>query len=150
VAELFKVEGLKELDDALSLLPEATAKNILRRVGRQALEPVDEAWRANAPYLTGALADSGAIGSKLSRRQRALHQSESTVEVFAGPGPNPQAIQDEFGNQHQHAQPFLTPAWEGNKAKVLDIVKQLLRVEIDKAAARAARKAARLIAKNGG
>jgi HK97 gp10 family phage protein len=145
-----KVEGLKELDRALGELSTGAAKGVLRRVGRQALEPTDRAWRARAPHLTGQLEESGSIGSALSRRQRSQHRRESTVEVFSGPGPNPQAITQEFGTFKEPAQPFLRPAWEATKMQVLESVKDLLATEIGKAAARAAKKAARLAKKAGG
>lgn len=135
------VEGLSELDRRLGLLPEATAKNVLRRVGRKALEPFDEAWRARAPHLSGQLEGSGSVGSKLSRSQRREHERENFVEVFAGPGPNPQAVQQEFGNANMAAQPFARPAWDETKDKVLDLVKAELGAEIDKAAKRLAKKA---------
>jgi HK97 gp10 family phage protein len=144
----FKIEGLRDSDLALSQLPLSTAKNVLRRVGRSALEPFDKAWREKAPVKTGKLVKSGGVGSKLSRSQRKQVERASTVEVFAGPGPDPAAVQDEFGNEHQSPQPFVRPAWNETNPKVLDLVASGLRVEIDKTAQRLARKAARLAAKN--
>ncbi len=131
-----KLEGLRELDAKLGQFKASTAKSVLRRVGRKALAPVDEAWRLAAPQLSGHLADSGSIGSKLTRSQRAAHERESFVEVFAGPGPHPQAIQQEFGNENHPAQPFLRPAWEDNKDRVFDIVGRELGIEIEKSAGR--------------
>jgi HK97 gp10 family phage protein len=137
------IEGLADLDRALGKLSPAAAKGVLRRVGRQALQPFDEAWRAKAPHLTGQLGESGSVGSKLTRSQRKEHERESTVEVFAGPGPQPQAVQQEFGNANHAAQPFVRPAWDQTKDRTLEIVKDQLGVEIEKAAKRAARKAAK-------
>ena len=42
-----KLEGFRELDKALGELPKATGKNVLRKVGRKALEPM----RADAEEL---------------------------------------------------------------------------------------------------
>lgn len=145
-----KVEGFKALDAALGELTPAAGKNVLRRVGRRALEPFDAEWRAHAPHLTGTLEESGGVGSNLSRRQRQLVRRESTVEVFAGPGANPQAIQGEFGNEHQAPTPYVRPAWDAKQGEALDIVKADLGDEIAKAAARGAKRAARLAAKAGG
>jgi HK97 gp10 family phage protein len=139
-----QVLGLKELDAALGQLSPAAGKGVLRRVGRAALEPMDAAWRRNAPSLYHELEQSGDVGSNLSRSQRKSHDRESTVEVFAGPGTNPQAITQEFGTRFHPAQPFMRPAWDETKFKALDIVKDQLGVEIDKAAQRAARKALKL------
>lgn len=136
-----KVEGLAQLDQALGQLKESTAKNVLRRTGRKALEPMDAEWRQRAPHLTGALEESGGVGSKLTRSQRQEHERESFVEVFAGPGPNPQAIQQEFGNVNHPPQPFMRPAWEATKDDALRIVAETLGAEIAASAKRAAARA---------
>lgn len=142
-----KVEGLAELDAKLGQLKIGAAKGVLRRVGRDSLAVFDEAWRQNAPVLSGALGDSGSIGSKLTRSQRKANERESFVEVFAGPGPHPQAIQQEFGNANHPAQPFVRPAWEQTRDQVLDRVAQGLGAEIERTAARAAKRAARAAAR---
>ncbi|WP_409636203.1 HK97-gp10 family putative phage morphogenesis protein [Phenylobacterium sp.] len=141
------VQGLRELDKALGELTAGAAKGVLRRVGRKALEPVDAAWRSKAPRDKGTLAASGGIGAKLSRRQRKQHKRESTVEVFAGPGPLAEATQQEFGNENHPPQPFLRPAWDETQDLVLEVVASELGGEIDKAAKRAARRALRAKAK---
>ena len=138
-----KTFGLRALDQALGQLPAAAAKGVLRRIGRKALEPFDAAWRADAPQLSGRLAASGDVGSKLSRSQRRQHTRNSTVEVFAGPGPDPAGIQQEFGNKDHPPQPFVRPAWDQTKDQVLEIVKTDLGAEIEKTASRAARRAAK-------
>ena len=145
-----KVEGLRELERALKELPKATGKAVLRRTGIKALKPFDEAWRRLAPRLTGALEESGGIGTKLTTRQARLNrkrEDKASVEVFAGPN-DPAAIQDEFGNVSQAPTPFVRPAWDATKDQVLENVKTELATEIDKAAKRLARKAAR--ARSGG
>lgn len=154
-----RVDGLKELDAALGELTKATARNILRRVGLKALEPVAETARSLAPDDpdTGGfdLRNSIVVSQHLSRRQKKLAKKEvrsgaaeaSFAEVYAGAGPLPQAHNQEFGNVVHGPQPFMRPAWENNKGKVLDTVKSELATEIDKAAQRAARKAARLAKK---
>lgn len=144
------IEGLADLDKALAEFKTSTAKGILRRAGAEALQVFDDAWRANAPHLTGALQESGAVGTKLSHRQRQLaeQERESFVEVFVGPGPNPQAIQEEFGNVHQAAHPFARPAWDATKDQVLARVKGTLAAELDKTARRVAARAAARAAKN--
>ena len=145
----FKVEGLADLDRRLGELTASAGKGVLRRVGRQALQPMDEAWRAKAPHLTGQLEESGSVGSKLTRSQRKAQERESSVEVFAGPGPNPQAIQQEFGNAQHAAQPFMRTAWDQTKGRVLEIVKENLGGEIERAAKRKARKEAKAAAGEG-
>lgn len=149
MASRMRVEGLKELDKALSQLKPATAKGVARRVLKMAAEPIAEAGRSNAPLgPTGNLKGSYGVGTKLTRRQSKLHKKQSPVEVFAGPN-DPAAIQTEFGNVHQAAEPHLRPAWDANKNKALDIVASELGGEISKAAARAAKRAERLARKTG-
>lgn len=152
----FKVEGLREIDAALAELPKATAKNVLRRVGRQALEPLAADMAAKAPDdpATGGmdLKRSIGVGTRLTKRQAALHRKmfksdKASVELFAGAGGVPQATQQEFGNERHGPQPFARPAWDANKGVMLDTIKTGLWTEIDKAAKRLARKAARLAAK---
>lgn len=173
MAELVTLEGFSELDEALGELPRATARNILYKALFLAAEPIDDAWRAEAPFLTGHLKDSGGVtkagaadfnkaysatlsagGDQASAvaagREAQSSSDRAFAEIVVGPGRNPQAIMQEFGTHDNHAQPFLTPAWEGNKTKALDTIKEFLTIEIAKAAARMARKAARLIAKSGG
>lgn len=144
MAVTVKVEGLAALDAKLGQLKASTAKGVLRRVGKAALKPFDEAWRAQAPRLTGQLERSGGIGSKLSKSQRQAHERDSFVEVFAGPGPLPQAIVQEFGGADHPPQPFVRPAWDQTKDQVLEGVKTHLGAEIAKTAARAAKKATKL------
>lgn len=143
------VEGLDDLLAAFDGLSEAASKGVLRRVGRQALQPFDAAWRAGAPELTHTLEESGDVGSRLSRTQRSQHTRESEVEIFAGPGPNPQAVQQEFGNGLHAPQPFMRPAWEAHQEQVLDDVGTGLWTEVEKAAERGRRKLARAALKAG-
>lgn len=147
------VEGLREIDAAMDDLTKASAKGVLRRSGIKALEPMAEVARGLAPDnpATGApdLGSSIAVGTKLSKRQAGLHRKmfrddKASAEVFMGPGPDPAAWNQEFGNVNHGPQPFMRPAWDGGKDRLLKDLQKLLWAEIDKAAARAARKAARL------
>lgn len=144
-----KIDGLADLDRQLGELGESAGKNVLRRTGRLALKPFVDAAQSKAPTLTHKLEESFSIGSKLSKAQRKARERESTVEVFAGPGNLPQAVQQEFGNSHNAAQPFMRPAWDETQGQVLDIVKKELGAEILKAARRKAKKAAKAAAAAG-
>lgn len=139
-----KVEGLKVLDKALGELGKSAGKAVLRRTAKKALQPFDKAWRAKAPHLTGALEESGGVGTKLTRRQAQANrkrEGRSSIEMFAGPN-DPAAIPQEFGTVDQQAQPFMRPAWDATKDETLNIVKNELGGEIEKTAKRqAARKA---------
>lgn len=144
---LFKIEGLKELDVALTELPKATSRNVLLRTLKSEGQKIADAGEAYAPRLSGKLAESYTVGTKLSRSQRKKNKKQSHVEVYVGPTPHAKSVQTEFGNSHQSAHPHLRPAWDGNVMRVLDGIKETLAAEIEKARARLAKRAARLAAK---
>lgn len=153
-----KIEGLSTFDDALGELTKASARAVLRRVGLKALGPVAEKARQLAPVDEGHLRDSIGVGTKLTRRQAQLNRKairsgaaeKSFVEVYAGAGGLPQAALREFGGDGNPPAPYMRPAWEQHKDGVLETVQRELGAEIDKAAKRAAAKAARLARKAAG
>lgn len=145
-----RLEGFQELDAALGEFTKATARNVLRRTGIDALEPVAEAMRDKAPVQLGGdsnLRESIAVSTMLNKRQRRMSQKATTVEVYVGPAGTktdnapPQGVQQEFGNENHGPQPFARPAWDGTKGEVLDQIKTALATQIDKATLRAQRKA---------
>lgn len=145
----FKIEGLSQCDEALGTLKKATAKAVLRRVGKKALEPMADAAERFAPVLTGHLRDSITTGTKLTRRQARLNKAdppEDFVSIFMGPN-NPAAVPQEFGTFDQPAQPFMRPAFELEAEPTIMRVRDLLKPEIDKTIQRAAARALKLAAK---
>ena len=72
----FRIEGLKELDKALAELPKSVAKNVLVRVLTEQGQPIKDEGQRLAPRLTGRLAESYTISTKLSRRQKSLNHKE--------------------------------------------------------------------------
>lgn len=145
--QVFKIEGLAELDEALAELPRATARNVLNRVLRTEGAPIRDTGEQLAPRDKGGLKASYVMSTKLSRRQKSRNKKESMVELYIGPGPAAKGVQTEFGNAHQAAQPHLRPAWDGNVMKVLGGIRTSLANEIEKVRQRRARKAARIAAK---
>lgn len=140
-----KVEGLRELDRALGQLPKSTAKAVLRKVLKDAGEPLARTARRLAPKDEYHLYESIDVSTRLSRRQRGLHRKENSPafqEMFVGTN-NPAGVQQEFGNDRHAAQPFMRPAWDAEKMNVLDLISVSLWGEIEKAAQRLARKAAK-------
>ncbi len=135
MAVSFKMTGFKDIEKVLKNLPKATAKASVRRVLKKAAQPIADAGASNAPEAEGNLAASYGVGTRLTKRQRKLSVKESEVEVYAGPN-DPAAVQTEFGNAHQSAQPHLRPAWDANKFKALDIIKDELWQDVAKTVAR--------------
>jgi HK97 gp10 family phage protein len=140
-----KVEGLREVMSALRELPNATAKNVMKRVLLQRAQPVAEAARALVPVFEGHLQHSINVSDRLTRRQKGRHRKidRDDVEVFVGPGTDPAAHLNEFGSSHQAAHPFMRPAWDQTKDDLLEGVADDMWAEIEKAAARLARKSAK-------
>lgn len=147
-----KVEGLRELDRALSELPKSTQKAVLRRTLMKAGEPLADSMRGKAPDdpVTGGndLRSSIGVGIKLSPRQSRLHRKmfkddKASAEVFVGAGPLPQASLQEFGTANHGPQSFARPAWDAGQMRVLETIKTVLWTEIKKSARRLANKLAK-------
>ena len=146
-----RLEGFAELDKALGELPKATAKNVLKRVLIKAAQPIEDSAVQLAPRLTGKLADSIIIGTKLTRSQKESpvltadgyrSASKNSVEIYVGTA-LPRGQFEEFGTMKNHPHPFMRPAWDGHKEESLAIVASLLGAEITKAAERYAKKLGR-------
>lgn len=156
-AQTFRIDGLKEIDEAIGELGKATARNVLRRVAVKRLEPMAEVARSLAPDdpNTGGndLKTSIGVSTQLAKRQKKLNRKgKSEAEAYMGPaGPGgdvpPQGVMQEFGTAHHGPQPFMRPAWDQGQAALLDGIKDDLWSEIEKAVARKAKKAARLAAR---
>lgn len=144
MVQIVKMEGFKELAQALEELPKATARNTLRRALRKAADPVQKDAQSKAPVLTGRLKLSIVTGTQLTRRQKADAKKEGTYfsEVHVGTASG-HGIPQEFGTVEHPAQPFMRPAWDGNKDNALGTLKKELWTEIEKSAIRRARKLAK-------
>lgn len=143
-----KIEGLRELEKALSELPKATARNTLRRVLKARAEPVRDVWKGKVPVETGHYRESIIVGTRLTSRQarEAKREGKDFAEIHIGTS-DPAGQQQEFGNINHPAQPSGRPAWDETQDRVLAGIADDLGAEIEKSRARLARKAARLAAK---
>lgn len=146
------VSGLRQIDEALGKLGKATGRNVLRRVAVTRLGPMaEDARRMAPPDWNGDLRESIAVSTKLAGYARRLNRrSKSEAEAYMGPGGGggakapPQGSLQEFGTQFHPPQPYLRPAWDSGKEALLDGIQEDLWSEISKAAARQAKKAAKL------
>lgn len=159
MASTVTIDGLSQLDEALQWLSKTRARGVLRKAALAGGQPIEDAWQTLAPRSVGDghhMADTGGEGTRLSPRQSKLARKEGKafVEVYVGPGPDPAAVQEEFGNAHQPPHPFMRPAWESTKDQALKIITDTLEAEIgkvkDTAAARLAKNAARDARRYGG
>lgn len=140
-----KVEGLRELTETLLRdLPESVGRNSIRRTLRKRAKPVLEAWQGKAPKGEGHYAKSLTIGTRLTPRQarEARQDGKHFAEIHIGTS-DPAGQQQEFGNINHPAQPSGRPAWEQTKDGVLAGIGEDFRADLEKAAARRARKLAR-------
>jgi len=155
-----RVEGLRELQDALKELPKATSRNVLRRALTEAAKPMAATAEEQAPVDKGHLKRSHKVTTKLSKRQRAVHRRwagtvpvrtprgwrsapAKAVYVFVGPGPLAQATQQEFGNADHPPQPFMRPAWDAHKRQAAMSIRDRMAEQLEAARKRIARKAER-------
>ena len=143
MAEYFKLEGLRELEAALRQMPQATARRTGLKALRAGAEPIARAARQLAPVGEGDLVESIDVSTRLAPSQRADRGAVASLEIHVGPGQHPQAITQEFGTYKEPAQPFMTPAWEQQRMTALDIVGTALGIEVEKTAARLAKKRGR-------
>jgi len=149
-----KLEGFRELEEALSRLPKATGRGVLRRIAKGALKPIADQASSGAPRRSGKLAVGIAVSEKRTRRaskQVPKMKASEGVQMFMGPtsGSLAYAAFTEFGTVDTPAQPFMRPAWDGGATGALDYVKENLKAEIDKATAKVAAKAAKKAAAGG-
>lgn len=107
-----RIEGTDKIARNLRAMGKALTRKTLKPIMREHLQPIADDMRANAARGTGELADSIRVSDRLSKAQRAKLERIAPVEMYVGPGPLPQAIQVEFGNSHQPAEPFIRPAFD--------------------------------------
>lgn len=144
-----EMEGLRDLTETLLReLPESVGRASIKRTLRKRAEPVRDAWKAKAPRDKGDYAESIIIGTRLTRSQarEAKAEGKRFAEVHVGTA-DPAGQQQEFGNINHPAQPSGRPAWEQTQDGVLAGIGEDFKADLEKTAARRARKAARLAAR---
>lgn len=138
-----RFEGGKQLDEALSQFTPTKRRAIGRVSLDNAGEIMAQAARALVPVDTGGLRESIDVSGTLSRRQKAEHTKIAEQERFVGPDSRPQGHLREFGGDGHPPEPYMRPAFDQTKEKVLKRLGEELFVGIDKAVRALARKAAR-------
>lgn len=146
--ETIKIDGLKSVEEALKTLPASTGKSVLRRVLKKRAQPIADDYASKVRVDEGALRDSIGVSSRLTKRQGSLHRKmfkddRASVELFLGAGGLTQAITEEFGTVDQPAHPGLRPAWDAGRKAILEGIKDDLWAEVQKSAARRAKKLAK-------
>lgn len=175
IKSMIRVEGLKELEDALLELPKATQGNVLKRAAVAAAADFADYASALAPKgRTGKLTTEikvakpkiinagtaafaaamreGATRAEAASAARAANQAAGGQgrSVITSVGPTKAAFYglfQEFGTAHHAARPFMRPTWDALKGSMLDTMARVLGEQIEKARKRLARKAEREAAK---
>lgn len=149
--EIFKVEGLRELDRKLATLPQKVGFKALRSGLMAASKPMFLAARANALATGIRKMDAGATAAAMGRFTRKVTPTRTVL--FIGPkNKDKKALAlwnqkhdaeatrlnhfhlVEFGSIHGPAQPFLRPAFDATKQTVIESIARELRASIEKAA----------------
>lgn len=149
-----KIDGLRELNDALKKLPEAVAKNVLRGATNAGASVIRAEAKQRAPVYTGSLIarDHPPPGTlKKSIIQRQARQLSSLVKqvfhvgVRSGRGVKDKAGRSldayywrfvEFGTSKMAARPFLRPAFEAKKMAAVEAIRKYLAERIPREAAK--------------
>lgn len=160
-----KIEGLKDVDANLGLLSKATGRNVLMRVLTRAGQPIAERASelapddpdTGSPDLHTSIVVSPSLRNPTGKAEYAAVLSEggtkaeavqalrdarraggaSFAEMFVGPTADQHhAHLQEFGTQHHAPQAFLRPAFDEKGPEALNIIKDELAGEVDKAVSR--------------
>lgn len=138
-----RLEGFSELANALDQLPKATARNTLRRVLKKAAAPVAAAARENAPRETGKLDQNILVGTRLTKRQaRDNRYVKNFAELYIGTALS-RGMFTNFGTFKDAPQLWFDRAWATTQNEALAIISKEMGTEIEKSAARYARKLAK-------
>lgn len=151
------LHGAKELEAALREMPNRIAKGAVRRGIIKLLQQVADDAQGRVPVRSGRLRARIAVKPQLSRRQkRGRAKEKGLIEAFVGATPARHAHLVEFGTGPRMqrsgkstgampARPFLRPAWDSARGKMVDDLGQVLWEEIEKAATRLARRQAKAL-----
>ena len=157
----FELVGLKETMDALEQLPTVSMKRgVVRNALKKAAAPIAEDAKNNAPWApkpaeyakSKHFRDTIKVSTSLKKSQRG-RTDRSRVTVYVG-STAPHAHLIEFGTTARYTKsgayrgftspnPFLRKAWDSNKMKSLDLLKDELWKAIQKSAKLLAKKAAK-------
>lgn len=162
------IEGAKELEAGLLELGKSMSTRVLKKALMKAGQPVAHAGAANLrrqiKSKTGLLLEATEgvqVSDQLSKTQkRGKRRIKGGAEVYVGPYRARHAHLIEFGTAPRRTKsgafrgamrprPYMRPAWDQYGEKTLDILVDEIRVEIEAARRRIAKRTARLAKKRG-
>lgn len=128
----FEFKGFKELYRAIDHLPEVVKKKELEPLLVESLTPMRDTARYLAPDdpLTGPpwnLPTSIEVGTRqrsgIAKRDRDLGRFDARAYMGPTKYGYPQAVMQEFGTIHFVARPYMRPAWDADKDKAIEIIR---------------------------
>lgn len=125
-----EVQGLQELERQLQALGEKVAGKVLARAGKEAMGIVQADMRQHAGYDEKSPGPHMRDSIKVRSRNRMKDERwQTVVTVRVGPSREHtmKALAQEFGTVKQVASPFMRPALDYNRAKVLRILSVCIR-----------------------
>lgn len=128
-----EVKGLQELERQL-LAMEDKAVKVMRNAGREALAPVLEDMKAHAGFDDACAGEHMRDTIKIRSTSRMNDDKYLTVITLrVGPSKkhHMKALAQEFGTIKQVAAPFIRPAMDYNKSRILRVLAVELRAGIE-------------------
>lgn len=155
MAENVRIDGLKELQDALKKLPEKIARNGLRTAVYAGAKTIRDEAKVRAPVYTGPVSEGHPPPGTLARsiimkqipEESGMYRQTFYVTVRQGKkyrkqGKKGNLSQDAFywrfvelGTAKMSAHPFIRPAFESKKMEAVEAIKTRLAERIEEEAA---------------
>ncbi|KTW00448.1 HK97 gp10 family phage protein [Sphingomonas sanguinis] len=115
-----KITGTDEIARKLRAMGKVLTRRTLIPIMADNVEPIADDMRSLARRRSGKMAGSITVSTQLSPHQAAIVEPIAPIEIYAGPGPLPQAIQEEFGNLREPPHPFIRPAFDSGVKRAVD------------------------------
>jgi len=128
-----EVKGLQELERQLLAMGDKAIK-VMRNAGREALAPVLEDMKAHAGFDDASAGEHMRDTIKIRSTSRMNDDKYLTVITLrVGPSKkhHMKALAQEFGTIKQVAAPFIRPAMDYNKSRILRVLAVELRAGIE-------------------
>ncbi|KAA0264846.1 HK97-gp10 family putative phage morphogenesis protein [Hafnia alvei] len=128
-----EVKGLQELERQLLAMGDKAVK-VMRNAGREALAPVLEDMKAHAGFDDASAGEHMRDTIKIRSTSRINDDKYLTVITLrVGPSKkhHMKALAQEFGTIKQVAAPFIRPAMDYNKSRILRVLAVELRAGIE-------------------
>lgn len=155
--EIFRIEGLEELESKLSEImalgrADTIARQTVVRAAKEAMQPVLQEVQATAPYdaekprdarnpihLRDTVKLAARIPNETDRRSTMVNQTDAAIAVVSVKK-SAVSLAQELGTKKLAPQPFLRPALAKHKDSVVALFKDELAGYIEQVAAKQARR----------